>query len=451
MGKIEIIMPKMGESITEATITKWLKQPGDKVEEEDGVAEIATDKVDSEIPAPVDGVISELLFEEGDIAQVGQAIAVLEAEANEKAEDTNDSPPKSKSKEVPVENIRPESREKNMDELTTTEALPLKSKGPSGRFYSPLVRNIAREENVSMDELEAIPGSGKDNRLIKQDLLDYLENRKTRVGSENGSPAFQTGQAVHMNDKQTTGKPVLPAAEASAGDEVIEMNRMRRLIADHMVASEDTSVHVTSFMEVDITNLVNWRNKYKKDFEKREGAKLTFTPIFIAALVKAIRDFPMINSSVSGNKIIIRKNINIGMATALPDGNLIVPVIKRAGEMNLVGIAKKVNDLALRARNNKLQPEEIQDGTFTLTNVGTFDTLFATPIINQPQVAILAAGAVKKKPVVMETEQGDVIAIRHMMYLSMSYDHRVIDGALGGMMLQRIGQYLQEWDTSQSI
>ncbi|MFP4288485.1 MAG: dihydrolipoamide acetyltransferase family protein [Bacteroidales bacterium] len=445
MANFEIIMPRMGESITDATITRWLKQPGDQVEEDDPVAEIATDKVDSEIPSPVAGVVKELLFNEGDVAQVGQPVMIIETSGEEETSETATGESEQETSAPPAELKKqdPETLVAKSDDLTPGKP-GIGSRGPSGRFYSPLVRSIAEQEGITMAELESIKGSGKDNRLIKEDLLKFINSRKSTVQTEDQASPVTTGRA-------TSTKPALPAPQPGKGDEVIEMTRMRKLIVDHMVASEDTSVHVTSFMEIDVTNLVNWREKHKTVFQKREGAKLTFTPIFIHAVAKAIKDFPMINSSVSGQKIILRKDVNIGMAAALPDGNLIVPVIKKADEMSLIGLAKKVNDFANRARNNQLKPEEIQDGTFTLTNVGSFDTLFATPIINQPQVAILAVGAIKKKPVVLETEHGDTIAIRSMMYLSMSYDHRIIDGALGGMVLQRIGNYLQDWDINQTI
>lgn len=445
MANFEIVMPRMGESITDATITKWLKKPGEQVEEDDPIAEIATDKVDSEIPSPVAGVVKELLFSEGDVAEVGKPVMIIETSSKEKSSEPPTPAGKDESSVTDAIPLKTEADDllAESDDLTL-EKPGIASRGPSGRFYSPLVRNIALQEGISMAELEGIKGSGKDKRMIKEDLLTFIKNRKT--GKE-----VTTLATPATKGKTTSEKPSLPIPQPGQGDEVIEMSRMRKLIVDHMVASEDTSVHVTSFMEIDVTNLVKWREKYKTIFQKREGAKLTFTPIFIHAVAKAIKDFPMINSSVSGQKIILRKDVNIGMAAALPDGNLIVPVIRKADEMSLIGLAKKVTDLANRARTNKLQPEEIQDGTFTLTNVGSFDTLFATPMINQPQVAILAVGAIKKKPVVLETEQGDTIAIRSMMYLSMSYDHRIIDGALGGMVLQRIGNYLQNWDINQTI
>ncbi|MFW5891814.1 MAG: dihydrolipoamide acetyltransferase family protein [Bacteroidota bacterium] len=447
MANYEILMPRMGESITDATITKWLKHPGEQVEEDDPVAEIATDKVDSEIPSPVAGVVKELLFNEGDVAEVGKPVMIIEI-SNEEETDQSAAPKDEQETIVPAAELKkqePESFLAKSDVTTSEKSDLLTSRGPSGRFYSPLVRSIAEQEGITMAELESIKGSGKDNRLIKDDLLNYISNRSSTTQTKD------LATAAAKSEKTTSIKPSLPAPQPGKGDEVIEMTRMRKLIVEHMVASEDTSVHVTSFMEIDVTNLVKWREKYKDVFLKREGEKLTYTPVFISAVAKAIKDFPMINASVSGQKIILRKDVNIGMAAALPDGNLIVPVIKKADEMSLIGLAKKVNDFANRARNNQLKPEEIQDGTFTLTNVGSFDTLFATPIINQPQVAILAVGAIKKKPVVLETEHGDTIAIRNMMYLSMSYDHRIIDGALGGKVLQRIGNYLQNWDVSQTI
>ena len=441
MAKFEIVMPRLGESITEATITKWLKKPGDKIAEDEAIAEIATDKVDSEIPSPVEGIISEFLFDEGDTVEIGKVIAVisLDGDNTETASDDKETKAKKDDKKS-IEKTEKKEEAEVIKEADTDEILP--AKGSSGRFYSPLVRNIAKEEGISMAELENIEGSGKDNRVTKDDILNYLKNRKDKP-AENAEPKGQ--------DIKIEKTAYAPDVKTEKGDEVIAMTRLRKLIVQHMLASKDTSVHVTSVVEIDVTNLVNWRNRYKKVFEQREGVKLTFTPIFIQAIAKALKDYPMLNSSVSGDNIILRKNINIGMAAALPDGNLIVPVIKNADHKNLLGLAKSVNDLANRARNNKLQPDEIQGGTFTLTNLGTFDTIFATPMINQPQVAILGTGAIKKKPVVLETEHGDTIGIRSMMYLSMSYDHRIIDGAMGGMALKRIGEYLQNWDVNQTI
>jgi 2-oxoglutarate dehydrogenase E2 component (dihydrolipoamide succinyltransferase) len=443
MAKFEIVMPRLGESITEATITKWLKKPGDSIAEDEPIAEIATDKVDSEIPSPVEGVISEFLFDEGETVEIGKVIALISLDGEVVDDDSS-----AHDKKVPAkkdEKKQPEKTEKTelkegIKDAEEIEILP--AKGSSGRFYSPLVRNIAKEEGITMVELENIEGSGKDNRVTKDDILAYLKSRK-------GKPAEKTDTSGQVIKIEKTSHA--PDVKPEKGDEVIAMTRLRKLILQHMIASKETSVHVTSVIEIDVTNLVNWRNKYKKVFEQREGEKLTFTPIFIQAIAKTLRDYPMLNSSVSGDNIILRKNINIGMAAALPEGNLIVPVIKNADHKNLLGLAKSVNDLAVRARNNKLQPDEIQGGTFTLTNLGTFDTIFGTPIINQPQVAILGTGAIKKKPVVIETEHGDTIAIRSMMYLSMSYDHRIIDGAMGGMALKRIGEYLQNWDVNQTI
>jgi len=435
MAKFEIVMPRLGESIIEATITKWLKKPGDAISEDDPLAEIATDKVDSEIPSPVEGILEKLLFEEGDIVEVGKVIALIQtaADQDKPAEKT---PAKEKTIETDQLAVPKESN--------GTENLII-SKGESGRFYSPLVRNIAKQEGLTMSELDTVQGSGKQGRVTKEDLLIYLDQRK----KESSAATLQVAAAAEMSKSAETFHS--PDVKADPGDEVIEMSRLRKLIVDHMIASKETSVHVTSVAEFDVTNLVKWRDKHKRIFEAREGEKLTFTPIFIWAIARTLKDFPMINASVSNNKIIVRKNINIGMATALPDGNLIVPVIKNADHKSLVGLAKNVNDLAKRARINKLQPDEIQGGTYTITNLGTFDTLFATPIINQPQVAILGTGAIKKKPVVLETEHGDTLAIRSMIYLSMSYDHRIIDGAMGGMALRQIGRYLENWDITQTI
>ncbi|MBE0639153.1 MAG: 2-oxo acid dehydrogenase subunit E2 [Bacteroidales bacterium] len=432
MAKFEIIMPKMGESIIEATITKWMKQPGDSVQEDDSLAEIATDKVDSEIPSPVEGKVLQLLYNEGDVVPVGKVIAIIQMEGDED--------------EAPVvENAKPDTDMK----LTTREAennesaeVPPGDFSSSTRFYSPLVKSIAKAEQISVQELEQIPGSGKENRVTKDDLLNYLKTRKEVKADLPASKPQPATQPVKID---------APKVFALSGEEIVEMDRMRKLIADHMVMSKQVSPHVTSFIEVDVTNIVNWRNKVKDQFQKRENQKITFTPIFLEAAAKTLRDYPMVNVSVDGYKIIKRKNINIGMAAALPNGNLIVPVIKGADHLNLVGMAKAVNELANRARNNKLDPDEIQGGTFTVTNFGSFDSLTGTPIINQPQVAILGLGAIKKRPVVIETEMGDVIAIRHIMILSLAYDHRVVDGALGGMYLKRIREYLEGFDPNQTI
>ncbi len=433
---VKLIMPKMGESVAEATILKWLKKEGDRVEADESILEIATDKVDTEVPSPASGILTKCLFSEGQVVKVGEVIAMI---ASEK-EDQVVTPTPSSS--VPEKTSNSSSNGKHLQQQAMSaspmnvDTIPKTSS--EGRFYSPLVRNIAKESGLSIKELEQIQGSGSNNRLTKQDLLKHLENKSSQV--EIQTP-ISTG----------TVKSVPPTISSSGNVEIIEMDRMRKLIADHMVMSKHTSPHVTSFVEADVTNMVKWRELVKGDFEKREKEKITFTPLFIEAVCKAIKDFPMINISVDRTKIIIKKDINIGMATALPSGNLIVPVIKNADYLNLIGITKMVNDLANRARNNKLKPEEIQDGTFTITNVGTFGNVMGTPIINQPQVAILALGAIRKKPVVIETPEGDTIGIRQMMFLSLSYDHRVVDGSLGGSFLRRIADYLEQFDASRQI
>jgi 2-oxoglutarate dehydrogenase E2 component (dihydrolipoamide succinyltransferase) len=424
MAKFEIIMPKLGESIIEATITRWLKQVGDSVSEDDSVVEIATDKVDSEIPSPVDGVIVELLYQEGDIVAVGKPIAVIRIDGE--AEQTHDHDKASDAKEDAVIAIEEDSGDPITEPTSTPEA---------GRFLSPLVRNIAKAEGIPGNELAVIPGTGKEGRLTKRDLLAYLANRSTSPGnapSTSSKPASPTSQA--------------PAVAAGSGDQVIEMDRMRRLIADHMVMSKQVSPHVTSFIEADMTRIVQWRESQKSAFEKREGNKLTFTHILFEAAARALRDYPGVNASVDGNRIIIRKHIHLGMATMLPNGNLIVPVIRDADQKNIAGMAKSVNDLAARARNNQLQPDEIQGGTFTITNLGSFGSITGTPIINQPQVAILATGAIRKMPAVIETPEGDMIAIRHKIILALTYDHRVVDGGLGGLYLKRLVEYLENFD-----
>lgn len=426
-------MPKLGESIMEATILKWLKKEGDKVELDEAVLEIATDKVDSEVPTPFAGTITKILFKEGDVVQIGKAIAIIDGEGGSTVQPV-------------VEKVAPQEVKTEAPKQVVVEKAPETTFVAGGdRFYSPLVLNIAREEGISMSELERIPGTGKDDRVTKSDILAYLQNR----GAVTTQTKVETPQVQAPVAEKVT--PVVQTASVSGGNEIVEMDRMRRLIADHMVMSKKTSPHVTSYVEVDMTPIVEWRNRIKPKFEKREGQKITFTPIFIEAIAKAIKDFPGINISVDGYNIINKKDINIGMAAALPTGNLIVPVIKNADRMNLVGLTAAVNDFANRARNNKLKPDEIQDGTFTLTNVGSFGSLMGTPIINQPQVAILAVGAIKKKPVVLETEFGDVIAIRHMMFMSMSYDHRVVDGMLGGSFLKRVADYLEGFDTEREI
>lgn len=449
MAKVDIVMPKMGESIVEATIIKWVKNVGDTVEMDETILEIATDKVDSEVPSPVAGTIIETFFNEDDVVEIGKVIAVVATEGEAPAA----SPALGESK-PDQEAAAP--AEKAEEAATEVPYVPVETVAPatssSNKFYSPLVKNIAKQEGISLQELDGLQGSGAQGRVTKKDVLAYLENRG-QGGSNGHSPAVAAPVS-----KSVPASPAAPVAKAgkaqpyvSGGSEIIEMDRMRRLIADHMVNSKHTSPHVTSFVEADVTNIVNWRNKVKGEFQKKHGEKITFTPIFMEAVAKAIRDFPMINVSVDGTNIIVKKDINIGMAAALPSGNLIVPVIKNADQLNLIGLTKAVNDLANRARNNKLKPEEIQDGTYTLTNVGTFGNVCGTPIINQPQVAILAVGAIIKKPAVLETEHGDVIAIRHKMMLSHSYDHRVVDGFLGGSFARRVADYLESFDTNQTI
>ena len=437
MAEIELILPKMGESVAEATITTWLKKEGDSIESEESVVEIATDKVDSEVPAPEDGIISKILVQEGEVAKVGQAVAIITTEggASSAPTQTNESSAETTpSVAAPVANA-------------ATPAAPVAQSNynDSERFYSPLVKNIASKEGISVSELDNLKGTGNNGRVTKADILDYIDNKGSAPQQTTPSQAPAAPQA-----KPEAVKPT-PAKSYSGDVEIIQMDRMRKLISEHMVKSKHTSPHVTSFVEADLTNMVLWRNKVKSEFEKREGEKITFTPLFIEAIVKAIKDFPMINISVDGDNIIRKKNINIGMAAALPSGNLIVPVIKNVDRYNLVGLAKAVNDLARRARINKLTPDEIQDGTYTVTNVGSFGNVLGTPIINQPQVAIMATGAIIKKPAVIETPSGDTIGIRHMMFLSHSYDHRVVDGALGGQFVRRVADYLENFDINREI
>jgi 2-oxoglutarate dehydrogenase E2 component (dihydrolipoamide succinyltransferase) len=445
MAKFEIIMPKLGESVIEATITRWLKGAGDTVEEDDPIVEIATDKVDSEIPSPVEGKITEVFFSEGDVVPVGKVIALVEVEGEEDEEASEEKPEKDSKTEPKAE----EKPEKSVEVDKTKEA-KVSNYADSDRFYSPLVKQIAKTENISLEELENISGSGKDGRVTKVDVLGYLDNRGAAPKGEKSEKA-DSAQATTSPAAKAAPKAEAPKVNAGAGDQIVEMDRMRRLIADHMVMSKQVSPHVTSFIDVDVTNIVNWRNKVKDSFQKREGQKITYTPIFFEATAKALKDYPQVNASVDGYNMIMRKNINIGMATALPNGNLIVPVIKNVDEKNLLGITKNVNDLANRARNNKLDPDEIQGGTFTITNFGSFDSLTGTPIINQPQVAILAVGAIRKQPAVLETEMGDVIAIRHIMILSMAYDHRIVDGALAGMFLKKMKELLENFDPNREI
>jgi len=447
MAQFELIMPKMGESIAEATITKWLKNEGDTIKLDEAIVEIATDKVDSEVPSTGEGVLIKKLWNEGDVVPVGSAIALIGTAAS--AVTSNSAPAPVATPEVKVETVVQAAAiaQQSVDAASNMVSL---ANSEEGRFYSPLVLNIARTEGIGMAELDLIPGSGKDNRVTKADILKYVEGGRT---AQTNVPSITGPEPVVSStvNKASESKPTASKVTIMPGDEIIEMDRMRKIIADHMVMSVTTSPHVTSFVEADVTNLVQWREKIKGKFEKKEGEKITFTPIFIEAVVKAIKDFPMINISLDGNNIVKRKNINIGMAAALPSGNLIVPVIKNADTKNLLGLVKDVNDLARRARENKLTPDEISGGTYTITNVGTFGNVMGTPIINQPQVAILAVGAIRKKPAVLETEYGDVIAIRHMMFLSHSYDHRVVDGALGGAFVRRVADYLEQWDVNREI
>lgn len=449
MAQIELLLPKMGESVAEATIIKWLRNEGDAVKADEPIIEIATDKVDSEVPSPEDGVLLKRLVNEGDVVQVGQPIALIGVgEATAVAAASAQAPTSAAPKPAPA----PAHVEAAV--LAEPLAAEVLREGPSGRFYSPLVRSIAVAEGISMSELEAISGSGQGGRVTKQDVLSFIEQRASGSAPRTASsvavqtaPKEQERAATPSSNGVAAPKPVSkPAVWIGPNDEIIEMDRMRKLIADNMVMSKQISPHVTSYVEADVTNLVLWRERVKKQFEAKEKTKITFTPIFIEAIVRAIKDFPMVNISVDDGRIIRRADINIGMATALPSGNLIVPVIRNADQLNLAGLAKRVNDLAERARANKLSPDEIQGGTYTITNVGSFGNVMGTPIIPQPQVAIMAVGAIRKKPAVIETPGGDAIAIRHMMFLSHSYDHRVVDGALGGSFVRRVADYLEAWD-----
>ncbi|MCB9187252.1 MAG: 2-oxo acid dehydrogenase subunit E2 [Flavobacteriales bacterium] len=449
MAKVEVLMPKMGESVAEATVIRWLKEVGDTVELDEPIMEIATDKVDSEIPSPVEGVLAEQCCQADDVVQVGSPVAYITTEAGASAEPAPKSPePTKDEKPQPVaEAVSVASNGHSANGAAEVGEIPKRS--DSGRFYSPLVRTIAKTEGVSVQELETIEGSGQGGRVTKSDILSYLPNRGTQTETQTvAQPTAAPAVAAQKSSTAHIGKVAVPLMP---GDEIVEMDRMRKLIAEHMVMSKHTSPHVTSYVEADVTNIVMWRDKVKDAFLKREGEKLTFTPIFIEALVKAIKDMPGVNVSLDGQNIIKRKSINMGMATARPDGNLIVPVIKNADQMSLLGLTKAVNDLANRARNNKLAPEEIQGGTYTVTNVGTFGNVMGTPIINQPQVAIMAVGAIRKKPAVIETPSGDAIAIRHMMFLSHSYDHRIVDGALGGSFVRKVADYLENWDINRTI
>ncbi len=447
MALYELVLPKMGESVAEATIIKWVKKLGDKIDIDESVLEIATDKVDSEVPSPVSGKLLNIFFKENDVVQVGAIIAIIEIEsALDKDEDTESEQPSNV--ELPVE---PEEYVQNdgiphLYNSDSKEPVPSIDFSNAARFYSPLVKSMAAEEGISIDELDKIKGTGSEGRVTKKDIIDFINSGKTvKIQPENKEVSIYVPAHEPVQEKKAN------PAIVSGGDEIIEMDRMRKLIADHMVMSKQTSAHVTSFVEADVTNIVQWRDRIKSSFEKREGEKITFTPIFIEAVAKAIKDLPMINISVNGTQIIKKRDINIGMAAALPSGNLIVPVIKNADQLNLFGLTKAVNDLASRSRLSKLKPDETQGGTFTLTNLGTFGNIMGTPIINQPQVAVLAVGVIKKKPAVIETEYGDVIAIRHMMFLSLSYDHRVVDGSLGGSFVRRVADYLESWDVNREL
>ncbi len=434
MAKFELKLPKMGESVAEATVTNWLKKVGDTIEMDEAVLEIATDKVDSEVPSEVAGTLVEILFNVDDVVQVGQTIAIIETEGGAVAA----TPEVKEEAPVAVAEVA------KAVEVAKEIAAPADFSG-SDKFFSPLVKNIAKEEGISLAELESIVGSGKEGRVNKEDLLQYIKNRgsQTSVQSSVASAQSIVAQPVATSNSQ----PV----SINGGDEIVEMDRMRKLISKYMVESVQTSAHVQSFIEVDVTNIVKWRDRVKNTFEKREGEKLTFTPIFMEAVAKALKDFPGMNISVDGDFIIKRKNINLGMAAALPNGNLIVPVIKNADQLNLVGMAKAVNDLGNRAKAGKLKPDDTQGGTYTVTNVGTFGSVFGTPIINQPQVGILALGAIRKVPAVIETPEGDFIGIRQKMFLSHSYDHRVVDGALGGSFVKRVAEYLEAFDPNREV
>ena len=432
MALVELIMPKMGESIMEATILNWLKKPGDTIEPDESVLEVATDKVDTEVPSTHGGILKEILAKQGDVVQVGKPIAIISTTGDEAAANT-----------APTKEVKPAVAE---HKPAVKQEVAVASNGAatavvtdyksSTRFYSPLVKNIAKEENIPVAELETISGSGAEGRVTKKDIIAYVQNRKL---------------GVSIASLQTKSSAPLVPASISAGDEIIQMDRMRKMIAERMVDSKRTAPHVTSFVEADVTNIVFWRNKMKGEFQKREGEALTFTPVFIEAIVLAIKDFPMINIQVDGDRIIKKKDINIGMAVALPSGNLIVPVIKNADQYSLTGLAKAVNDLAARARDNKLKPDELSGGTFTVSNVGSFGNVMGTPILVQPQVGIIAVGAIQKKPAVVETPYGDAIAIRHKMFLSHSYDHRVVDGSLGGSVVRRVADYLEKFDINRTI
>ena len=467
MPQFELILPKMGESVAEATIIKWLKQPGDRINEDEAIVEIATDKVDSDVPSPVSGKLISYLFQENDTAQIGDVIALIEIDGDEESSVT---PTESTVEEaIPAEEVKVEEEDAETADpvaeipgianlqISTPAEKPISQNESSVRFYSPLVKSIAAEEGLSIKDLDSITGTGAEARVTKQDILDYISKRSVNQAPQSEisvteAPKYQEPKPEPSKPQETKqASPPNSGFTLSGNDEIIEMDRMRRLIADHMLMSVQTAPHVTSFVETDVTSIVKWREKNKASVEKKIGEKITYTPIFIQAVAKALRDFPLVNISVNGNQIIKKADINIGLAAALPTGNLIVPVIRKADQLNLIGLTKAVNDLATRSKSNKLLPDEVKDGTFTITNIGSFGNIMGTPIINQPQVAILAIGAIQKKPAVIETEFGDVIGVRHKMYMSLSYDHRVVDGALGGMFLKKISDYLEAWDFDYEI
>ena len=441
MSQIEIRLPKMGESVTEATITNWLKEIGDTIELDEALVEVATDKVDNELPSEAEGILIQRFFEVDEVAQVGDVIAIISADKDASVAEKPTIQTKTKPAVIVAE--PPKSN--------TPKEASILNKPTNGKFFSPLVKSIAEKEGMTMETLQKIPGSGQGGRVTKKDILGFIKSGATAVIDSSTPAQIKQIKLAPINTGGFLANIKEPIVLAGPDDEIMEMDRMRKLIADHMIMSTHVSPHVTSYVEADVTNIWNWRNKVKNEFQSREGEKITFTPIFMEAIVKAIKDFPMVNVSVSGTQIIKRGHINIGMATALPSGNLIVPVIKDADRMNLVGITKSVNELAAKARNNKLKPEDIQDGTYTVTNVGTFGNVMGTPIINQPQVAILAIGAIRKVPAVIETPEGDFIGIRHKMFLSHSYDHRVVDGALGGQFVKRVADYLEQFDVTREI
>ncbi len=454
MALVELVMPKMGESVMEGTILNWLKKPGDRIQQDESVLEVATDKVDTEVPSPFNGILKEIRATQGQVVQVGSAIAIIETDVAQAAVSEPVVPAVTpQTTAAPVQQTAPV--QKTPVEYTApAHTSPHQGSSKNGRFYSPLVLNIARQENISLAEVETIAGTGKDGRVTKNDLFDYIQAKKDGkiAPAKQEQPVIE--QAPQEDKKAAATEPAYvskPAASHGGNVEIIQMDRMRKMIADRMVESKRISPHVTSFVEADVTNIVYWRNRWKNDFMEHENVALTFTPIFIEAVVKAIKDYPMVNISIEDDKIIVKKDINIGIAVALPSGNLIVPVIKNADQLNIVGLTKKVNDLAKRARQNKLTADDLSGGTYTVSNVGSFGNLMGTPIIVQPQAAILALGAVVKKPAVIETPQGDTLGIRHMMFLSHSYDHRVIDGSLGGMFVRRVADYLENFDVNRKI